>query len=69
MRTAEFYLPIFKKGMNVLYKNNQHIVEEVFIRRHDIFLKLDRIVEHIRADKVSAEMTKFTYKPREETNV
>lgn len=61
MKKSFFYLPIFRKGMRVTYKNRYHTIEEVFIRRHDVFLKLSDIVEHVRSDKVDIEMTKFEY--------
>ena len=61
LNEMDFYLPIFRKNMTVNYKGTNHIIEDIFIRQCDVFLKLNGIHEHVRSDKVDIELTKFTF--------
>ena len=61
MRNVEFYLPIYRKGITVNYKNSKHTIEDIFIRNHDVFLKLSNVLEHVRSDRVEVALTRFMY--------
>ena len=58
---TQFDLPIFKIGDTVYYDGTARTVEQIFIKRCDVFLRLSGVSEKIRSDMVKCELTHFEF--------
>ena len=57
---ATFWLPVYRPGMQVRYKDTKYTVSHVLISKGNLFVHVKELESAIPSEKVNVEWTKFT---------